>query len=137
MVIDPRGNATAYEYNQRGQVTKVQHQDGTYTQNAYNPLPDGTRTGPDGTLAWTADENHPNAWMNGHESERTRYTYDEYKRVRSATKPYAASAALNDYSPCGMGRARFPTPPAPSIAPRRPPARSPIPITTRTSAGKA
>ncbi|MEY2510602.1 MAG: hypothetical protein QOE26_1365 [Verrucomicrobiota bacterium] len=78
MVIDPRGNATAYEYNQRGQITKVQHQDGTYIQSAYNL---------DGSLAWTADENHPNAGLAGHENERTRYTYDEYKRVLTVTNP--------------------------------------------------
>ncbi|MEN3370480.1 MAG: hypothetical protein V7609_2623 [Verrucomicrobiota bacterium] len=70
MVIDPRGNATAYEYNLRGEVTKVQHQDGTYAQSGYND---------DGTLAWTADENHPGAATDV--NQRTRYTYDEYKRV--------------------------------------------------------
>ena len=76
-VQDPRGNTTRYEYNQRGQVTKVTHdQDGTYTQSHYKP---------DGTLDWTADENHPNASWN--ESERTRYTYDEYKRVLTVTNP--------------------------------------------------
>jgi RHS repeat-associated protein len=75
-VIDPRNNATAYEYNQRGQVTKVQHQDGTYTQSHYNQ---------DGTLDWTADENHPGAATD--ENQRTRYTYDEYKRVRFVTNP--------------------------------------------------
>ena len=97
-VIDPRGNSTSYEYNERGQVTKVIHdQDGTFTQTAYNE---------DGTVKWTADENHPNAWMDGNENERTRYTYDEYKRVTSVTKPYAASAATNDYSPWN-GRGKF------------------------------
>jgi RHS repeat-associated protein len=75
-VNDPYGNATWYEYNQRGQVTKVTHQDGTYTQSGYNP---------DGTLAWNADENHPGAA--GDPSQRTRYTYDEYKRVLTVTNP--------------------------------------------------
>jgi RHS repeat-associated protein len=75
-VVDPRGNATWYEYNQRGQVTKVTHQDGTYTQSDYNP---------DGTLAWTADENHPGAATDP--NQRTRYIYDEYKRVRTVTNP--------------------------------------------------
>jgi YD repeat-containing protein len=75
-VQDPRGNSTTYEYNQRGQVTRVTHQDSTYTQSAYNL---------DGTLAWTADENHPNASWN--EKERTRYTYDEYRRVLTVTNP--------------------------------------------------
>src|SRR5256714_138836 len=76
MVIDPRGNATACEYNQRGQVTKVQHQDGTYTQSGYNP---------DGTLAWSADENHPGAANDP--NQRARFTYDEYKRVLTVTNP--------------------------------------------------
>jgi RHS repeat-associated protein len=75
-VVDPRGNVTWYEYNWRGEVTKVTHQDGSYTQSGYNP---------DGTLAWSADENHPNASWN--ENERTRYTYDEYKRVLTVTNP--------------------------------------------------
>src|SRR6478672_4304733 len=75
-VQDPRGNWTAYEYNQRGQVTHIQHQDYTYVQNGYNL---------DGTLAWTYDENHPGGATD--ESQRTRYTYDEYKRVLTVTNP--------------------------------------------------
>jgi RHS repeat-associated protein len=75
-VNDPYGNATWFEYNQRGQITKVTHQDGTYTQSAFNP---------DGTLAWTADENHPGAATDA--NQRTRYTYDEYKRVLTVTNP--------------------------------------------------
>jgi RHS repeat-associated protein len=75
-VIDPRGNATWFEYNVRGQVTKVTHQDGTYSQSAYNP---------DGTLAWKADENHPGAATDP--NQRTRYTYDDYKRILSVTDP--------------------------------------------------
>jgi RHS repeat-associated protein len=74
-VVDPRGYSTRFEYNVRGQVTKVTHdQDHTYAQYGYNL---------DGTLAWTADENHPNASWNV--NERTRYTYDDYKRVLSVT----------------------------------------------------
>ena len=88
MVIDPRNNATANEYNQRGQVTKVQHQDGTYAQSGYYP---------DGTLAWTADENHPNAGITGHENERTRYIYDEYKRVLTVTNPMGETTT-NSYA---------------------------------------
>jgi RHS repeat-associated protein len=76
MVIDPRNNTTTYEYNQRGQVTKVQHHDGTFTQSHYYD---------DGTLAWTADENHPGAANDP--SQRTRYEYDEYKRVRKVINP--------------------------------------------------
>lgn len=75
-VVDPRGNATWFDYNLRGLVTKVTHQDGTYTQSGYNG---------DGTLAWSADENHPGAANN--ENERTRYTYDEYKRVTAVMNP--------------------------------------------------
>jgi YD repeat-containing protein len=87
-VNDPFGNATRYEYNQRGQVTKVTHPDGTYTQSAYNN---------DGTLAWTADENHPNAWMDGHDTERTRYDYDAYKRVTAVRKPGETLPMTNYY----------------------------------------
>ncbi|PZR76763.1 MAG: hypothetical protein DLM73_01680 [Chthoniobacterales bacterium] len=67
-VVDPNGNATWYEYNGRGEVTKVTHQDGTYVQSSYNP---------DGTLATSTDEL-------GH---TTNYTYDEYKRVLTVTNP--------------------------------------------------
>jgi RHS repeat-associated protein len=83
-VQDPRGNSTSFEYNQRGQVTKVTHQDTTYTQSAYNP---------DGTLAWTADENHPGAVNDP--NQRTRYTYDQYKRVVSVTNPMGETTSNN------------------------------------------
>lgn len=82
--IDPHGNSTWFYYNLRGQVTKVMHQDATFTQSGYNA---------DGTLAWTADENHPNASWN--ESERTRYTYDEYKRVLTVTNPMGETTTNN------------------------------------------
>lgn len=88
MVVDPRNNATFYEYNWRGQVTKVQHQDGTYSQSFYRA---------DGMLAWTADENHPNAWADGHDLERTRYEYDEYKRVTKVWKPGETLPTVNGY----------------------------------------
>ena len=67
-VVDPRGNATWYEYNGRGEVTKLTHQDGSYSQSTYNT---------DGTLATATDEL-------GH---TTSYTYDEYKRVLTVTNP--------------------------------------------------
>lgn len=67
-VVDPYGNATWYDYNQRGQITRVTHQDGNYIENGYNP---------DGTLAWTSNELR----------QATTYTYDEYKRVLTATNP--------------------------------------------------
>ena len=46
-VIDPRGKTTWYEYNGRGQVTKVIHPDNTFTESYYKQ---------DGTLEWTKDE---------------------------------------------------------------------------------
>jgi RHS repeat-associated protein len=85
-VQDPRGNSTSYEYNARGQVTKVTHQDGTYTQSGYNG---------DGTLAWTADENHPGAATDP--TQRTRYTYDEYRRVVTVTNPMGETT-ITDYA---------------------------------------
>src|SRR5882724_3836177 len=86
-VIDPRGNTTWFEYNTRGQVTKVTHQDGSFAQAGYNP---------DGTLAWTADENHPNAATDV--NQRTRYIYDDYKRVISVTNPLNKTATVS-YAP--------------------------------------
>jgi YD repeat-containing protein len=79
-VTDPRRKSTSYEYNERGQVTKVTHdQDGTYTESQYNP---------DGTLAWTEDELR----------HRTIYEYDEYKRVTRVTNPLQKTTT-NSYNP--------------------------------------
>jgi RHS repeat-associated protein len=75
-VVDPRGKTTWFQYNARGQVTRVTHIDGTYVQYDYNL---------DGTLAWTADENHPGAATDA--NQRTRYAYDDYKRVVAITNP--------------------------------------------------
>jgi RHS repeat-associated protein len=75
-VVDRRGKTTWFSYNARGQVTRVTHIDGTYSQSGYNV---------DGTLAWTADENHPGAETDA--NQRTRYAYDDYKRVVSITNP--------------------------------------------------
>jgi RHS repeat-associated protein len=87
-VVDPRGYSTSFEYNVRGQVTKVTHdQDQSYAQFGYNL---------DGTLAWTADENHPNASWNV--NERTRYIYDDYKRVISVTNPMNETTTFS-YAP--------------------------------------
>jgi RHS repeat-associated protein len=92
-VVNPRGYSTRFEYNVRGQVTKVTHeQDGTYAQNGYNL---------DGTLAWTADENHPNASSNV--NERTRYVYDDYKRVVSTTNPMNEITTFSYAPPNGTG----------------------------------
>ena len=93
-IIDPRGHTTTYDYNKRGQVIRVTHPATpahgiTFTQSFYNP---------DGTLAWTADENHPDASRPGHEHERTRYQYDDYKRVISVTKAFEMPAT-NSYDP--------------------------------------
>jgi YD repeat-containing protein len=91
-VVDPRNNATWFEYNGRGQVTKMTHQDGSYVQSGYNP---------DGTLAWTADENHPGAANDP--NQRTRYIYDEYKRVLTVTNPLNQTIT-NSYEPwSGIG----------------------------------
>lgn len=92
-VVDPRGYSTRFEYNVRGQVTKVTHdQDQSYAQFGYNL---------DGTLAWTADENHPNAFWNV--NERTRYVYDDYKRVISVTNPMNETTTFSYAPPNGTG----------------------------------
>jgi RHS repeat-associated protein len=92
-VVDPRGYSTRFEYNVRGQTTKVTHdQDGTFAQYGYNI---------DGTLAWTADENHPNASWNV--NERTRYIYDDYKRVVSVTNPMNETTSFSYAPPNGTG----------------------------------
>src|SRR5437588_10724368 len=59
----------------------VTHHDGAFTQGSYIS---------DATLAWTADENHTSAATD--ENQRTRYTYDEYKRVLTATNPMGETA---------------------------------------------
>jgi RHS repeat-associated protein len=92
-VVDPRGYSTTFDYNVRGQVTRVTHdQDGTFAQYGYNI---------DGTLAWTADENHPNAAWNV--NERTRYIYDDYKRVVSVTNPMNEITTFSYAPPNGTG----------------------------------
>jgi RHS repeat-associated protein len=89
-VKDPRGYTTTYDYNQRGQVTRVTHPNGTdFTQSGYNPLPNETPTGPVGTIAWTEDELR----------HRTKYDYDEYKRVTKVTNPLDKIITRNDYTP--------------------------------------
>lgn len=83
-VTDQLSHVTTYEYEKkadgshctgRGLVTKITHNDGKFLQYGYNP---------DGTLAWSADENHPNATST---TQSTRYTYDDYKRIASKTDP--------------------------------------------------
>jgi RHS repeat-associated protein len=71
---DALNHTTSYQYSARGQTIKVTHPDTTYAQSGYND---------NGTLAWTADENHPNAATDS--SQRTRYGYDDYKRFSSVT----------------------------------------------------
>jgi len=63
------------------------HPDQTFTQSSYNS---------DGTLAWTADENHPGAVNDS--SQRTRYEYDDHKRVTKVTNPMGEST-INSYAP--------------------------------------
>ncbi|MFN2507358.1 MAG: RHS repeat-associated core domain-containing protein, partial [Chthoniobacterales bacterium] len=82
-VTDARGTSlgdpnytTTYTSDASGHTTKKTHPDGSYSQAAYNT---------DGTLAWIADENHPNALTDP--NQRTRYAYDDYKRVVSVTNP--------------------------------------------------
>jgi RHS repeat-associated protein len=84
---DQLNHWTEYQYDGRGNVTRLTHQDNTYTQSHYNP---------DGTLDWTADENHPGADTDV--NQRTRYVYDEYKRVTTVTNPMG-EVATNSYDP--------------------------------------
>ena len=90
-VTDALGHTTTYDYNKRGQVTTVKHHDTKYTENSYNPLPDGTRTGPDGTLAWTEDELR----------HRSDYWYDGYGRVVKV-RSSLGKETLSDYTPPGL-----------------------------------
>jgi len=79
-VTDPRLNTTTYDYNQRGQVTRVTHPGGlTYVDSDYYP---------DGTLHTVTDEL-------GH---TTTYTYDEYKRVLTVKDPLEKTTT-NSYDP--------------------------------------
>lgn len=86
-VVDPRGNGTWYEYNWRGQTTKLTHQDSSSAQMGYNV---------DGTLAWAADENHPGAVTDA--TQRMRFVYDIYKRVLETTNP-EEETAYTSYAP--------------------------------------
>jgi len=78
-VLDPLLHATFYDYNQRGQVTRVTHHDTTFTQNDYYT---------DGTLHISTDEL-------GH---ATTYNYDEYKRVLSVQNA-EQEITTNSYDP--------------------------------------
>jgi YD repeat-containing protein len=82
-ITDARGSSngdpsytTTFLYNERGQLTRLTHPGGSYIQYAYNI---------NGTLAWTADERHPGAVSDA--TQRTTYTYDDYKRLRTVTTP--------------------------------------------------
>jgi RHS repeat-associated protein len=86
-VTDARSNTTWFQYNARGQTTRVTHMDGSFVQFVYNS---------DGTMAWTADENHPDAATNP--NHRTRYSYDDYKRIVSVTNPLNQTSNLS-YAP--------------------------------------
>ena len=90
-LTDPRGNNTSYDYDAPSRATRVTHQDGTYSQTGYNT---------DSTVAWTADENHPGAATDA--TQRTRYTYDDYKRVVTVTDP-EGNVTTRDYTSWGTG----------------------------------
>jgi RHS repeat-associated protein len=89
---------TTFQYNARGQLTKLTHPDGTYIQYSYNP---------NGTLAWTADERHPGAGSDA--NQRTSYAYDDYKRLLNVTTPLRATGDSTarvtnyNYDPSGSG----------------------------------
>jgi RHS repeat-associated protein len=89
-VKDPRLNSTLFEYNLRGQVTKLTHQDGTFTQTFYKP---------DGTVERSIDEL-------GH---ITRFEHDEYKRVTKTIKVVdnIDEVTENDYKPLTGGLNEF------------------------------
>jgi RHS repeat-associated protein len=84
---DQLNHWTEFRYDARGNVTRATHQDGKYTQSVYKP---------DGTLEWTADENHPEA--EGDPTRRTRYLCDEYKRVVTVTNPESETVSTS-YDP--------------------------------------
>ncbi|MFZ1218078.1 MAG: RHS repeat-associated core domain-containing protein [Chthoniobacterales bacterium] len=69
---DQLNHSTEFWYDTRGNVTRTIHEGGSYSQSKYKA---------DGTLEWTADENHPNA------DRKTSFLYDPYKRVISVTNP--------------------------------------------------
>jgi len=101
------GNATWYEYNGRGERTKLTHQDGSYVQSSYNRM----------HPAWTADENHPGAANDP--NQRTRLYLRRIQAVLTVTNPlnrdcHQQLRALERH------RQLFPTRPPPFTAPLRP-----------------
>ena len=85
-ITEARGSAsgdsnytTTFQYNTRGQLTRLTHPGGTYIQYTYNP---------NGTLAWTVDERHPGASSDA--TQRTSYSCDDHKRLRTVTTPVRA-----------------------------------------------
>jgi RHS repeat-associated protein len=87
-VQDPIGHRTWYDYDKRGNVTRITYDNGSgglgaFTQSHYNP---------DGTLEWTEDEL----------THRTTYTYDDYKRV-TEVKNALNKIITNDYTPLSGG----------------------------------
>jgi RHS repeat-associated protein len=100
---------TTFQYNVRGQLTRLTHPDGTYIQYAYNP---------NGALAWTADERHTGAATDA--NQRTSYAYDDYKRLLSVTTPLRATGdntprtTTYNYDPSGNGNGYTRTAAAPT-----------------------
>jgi RHS repeat-associated protein len=87
--LDASGETTGAPVAGRGLVTKVSYPNdthngtmpaGTYKLFAYDKY---------GNKVWEENENH----------ERTRYSYDDYKRVMQVTPPLPAGPTKNDYSP--------------------------------------
>jgi RHS repeat-associated protein len=76
-VTDPRGNISRFQYNARGQITRMTHMDDKFVQIAYDNY---------GNKISVTDEllNPP-----------TIYTYDDYNRVLSVTNPLAKTTTVN------------------------------------------
>lgn len=87
-VEDPRGNITSYEYNERGQVTRLTHPNTSFGSSSIE-----SHYYPDGTLEWVEDELH----------HRTNYEYDEYKRVTHVKRTVEGNLedTKTDYAPPG------------------------------------
>jgi RHS repeat-associated protein len=76
-VTDPRGNISRFQYNARGQITRVTHMDDKFVQVGYDNY---------GNRASVTDEllNPP-----------TIYTYDDYNRVLSVENPLGKTTTVN------------------------------------------
>jgi RHS repeat-associated protein len=75
-VTDPLGNSTSFQYNARGQVTRVRHMDNSFVQIGYDNHGDRTSV--------TDELNHT-----------TTFGYDDYKRVVSVANPINPPATFS------------------------------------------